>query len=357
MPIAVTSLRDLWFVPALGVLARLWLFVRGLAAYRIGAQVGTIATSPVRGLAAGEVRVSGTVEPGPTVLVSRLQSAKCVHYRARVVEDRGRYTQTVLDEARSVSFRLRDATGVVHVFPRGARWVLEPRLDERSGLGEEPPALDPNAGPALETAPPDREAQVAELLTVHGADDPGASLFEGTIGTGARHYVEERVEPGDVVTIVATAVPFGQLGDGASDTDQPSSDDPEIAADLASAAASGTLRARAEDAWGNAAIPGFGIGRPTVAPRLDPGAAPEAVAAAPVGASAATEPAGAGTSAAPGIAAEDLVLASASTPMTVLAGTPSEAVGLEASRFWTGLGGAVLAVGSAAALLLVLGAR
>lgn len=368
MLIAVTSLRGLWFVPALGVLAGLWLFARGLLAYRVGTRVGTIATSPVRGLAAGEVRVSGTVEPGPTVLVSRLQSARCVYYRARVVEDRGRYTETVLDEVRSVSFRLRDATGAVQVFPRGAQWVLEPRLDERSGLGDEPPTLDPNVGPALEMAPADREAQIARLLTVHGADEPGTSPFEGTVGTGARHYVEERVEPGDVVTIVATALPFGELGDGAGDADRPPLDDPEIAADVASAAASGTVRARAGDAWGNAAIPGFGIGRPTRTPELDPAATPEpavgtvtgADGAPGAGAARSGGPApgtGTGTMPEPATDPGELVLASGSTAMTVLAGTPAEAVGREASRFWTGVAGAVLSVASAAALVLVLAAR
>ena len=49
-------------------------------------------------------------------------------------------------------------------------------------------------------------------------------------------------------------------------------DDPEIAADLAEARADGTLVDDPAEAWGNAAIPGFGIGRPVVAPVIDPAA-------------------------------------------------------------------------------------
>ena len=44
----------------------------------------------------------------------------------------------------------------------------------------------------------------------------------------------------------------------------------DIAGDLADARAAGTLATSAEEAWGNAAIPGFGIGEPTSSPELDP---------------------------------------------------------------------------------------
>ena len=51
-------------------------------------------------------------------------------------------------------------------------------------------------------------------------------------------------------------------------------DDPEVAADLAEARADGTLADDPAAAWGNAAIPGFGIGRPVSAPDIDPAAHP-----------------------------------------------------------------------------------
>ena len=53
--------------------------------------------------------------------------------------------------------------------------------------------------------------------------------------------------------------------------------DPEIAADFDAARAAGTLASSPEDAWGNASIPGFGIGEPVRAPHLDPEALPELV--------------------------------------------------------------------------------
>jgi hypothetical protein len=427
------ELLPLW---AAGLVAGLLLFVRGLAAYRLGSRVATIATSSLGGLAAGEVRASGTVIAGPTTLVSPLQSARCVHYGSRVTVEDGRSTQVLLRDARSVSFGLRDGTGTVWVFPRDARWELEPRFDARSGLDDEPAGLQINRGAAEAPGVEDREAQIARLLTVQGAPDPDESLFARTMGFGGgpawsagdgqssgglasgldlssgglsgllsgdlgslgggRHYVEERVEPGDVVTIVATAMPFSRVGDGATDEDADPLDDPEIAGDLAAATAAGTLRARAEDAWGNAAIPGFGIGHPTRAPVLDPAATPEPVTpAAPVGTSgvaAATAAASGDVSSAPmtamtavagavreaGVAdvastatalpgevpvalpleigPDDLVLATGTTGMTVFAGTPVEAAGSEMSRFWQGLAGAVLAVACAALLVIQMGA-
>ncbi len=405
-----SQLLPLW---AVGLVVGLLLFARGLAAYRLGSRVATIATSPLGGLAAGEVRASGTVLAGPTTLVSPLQSARCVHYGSRVTVEEGRSTRVLLRDARSVSFRLKDDTGTVWVFPRGARWELEPRLDARSGLDGEPAELQVNRGPAEAPGVEDREAQVARLLTVQGAPDPDESLFARTMGfgsgpawsaggrqssdgpasgfglssdglssllngdvgslAGGRHYVEERVEPGDIVTIVGTATPFSQVGDGAMEEDANPLDDPEIAEDLAAAGAAGALHARAEDAWGNAAIPGFGIGHPTRAPVLDPAATPEPVTpAGPVGVSGAaaagvaTGTAGGGAStasppdAAPvsglDIGADDLVIATGSARMTIFAGTPVEAAGTEMSRFWQGLAGAILAVACAVLIVMQIGA-
>ncbi len=396
--LAVVDLpRQLLPIWVLGVAAGLFLFVRGLLAYRLGNRVSGIATSEVRGLAAGEVRVSGRVEAGPTVLVSPLQSARCVYYRARVVEHEGRSQRTVMDESRSVEFRLRDDSGAVHVFARGARWELDARLDAGSDLLGDPPGLSANAGPREEMSAQDRDAQIAALLTVHpdptddisllgrsalgGAATPDAAL----VGAGERHYTEWRVEPGDVITIVASALPFADVGDGASGEGPDPMTDPEIAADLARAEASGTLRGRAQDAWGNAAIPGFGIGRPTRPPVLDPDATPEAASppgpgtaaavsgavqsiAAPGGATgdgaAADRPSAggpAGPAAAPdgasGIGPDELVLAPGAGGMAVFAGTPVEAAGTEMGRFWQGMAGAVLVIVCAAILVLQLGIR
>ena len=49
---------------------------------------------------------------------------------------------------------------------------------------------------------------------------------------------------------------------------------------LSAAREAGTLADSPEEAWGNAAIPGFGIGQPTRPPELDPDARPAPVASA-----------------------------------------------------------------------------
>ena len=244
-----------------GIAAGLFLLVRGLNAYRAGEPVRGTGTSRIESLAAGEVRLVGTIEAGPVALVSPLQSVPCVYYRARILEDRGRDRATILDEERAVGFRVRDATGSLRVFPRGARWDAPICFRDRSDWsGEDPPGLDLNNGPAVTSATLDREAAVAALLTVHvpgggSADGPGglpdggaltalaASGGEGNLipgigggpfglAKGRRHYEERRLAPGDIVTIVGSAVPFHDVDDPATaDRDEPTLalDDPEVA--------------------------------------------------------------------------------------------------------------------------------
>lgn len=356
-------------------------FGRGLLAYRSASRVSSLASSPIVGMAGGEVRVTGTVEAGSTTLISPLQSAPCVYFRSRILGqgDRGGTGGTYFSDERTVQFSVRDDTGVACVFPRGARWELVPRLDEHTGLaGEEPPGLMINMSGAMIATPRDRDAQVAALLTVHdsstgrpfgGAPAAGSSLsLLGTSGAGTFEdrlsYQEYRVEPGDTVTIVAAAVPFGELpalaagGDAAEDP----LGDPEIAADLEAARAAGLLQA-AEDAWGNAAIPGFGIGHPTRAPELDPGATPQ-----PVDPMAGVPDRAGGdptvTRRPDGAPAVDfqldpgtLVLASIPEQrMTIYQGSPAEAASRNETAFWLGVGGAALAVVAAAALAIQLAA-
>lgn len=253
------------FLSLLGIAGGLAVFARGLLAYRTAAQVSSIACSSTASMAAGEVSLTGTVEPGPTTLVSRLQSVPCVHYRSRIVRHRGRDTDTVLDEERSVSFRLRDEAGAIVVFPVGATWSIEPRFTGGTGVwGDPPPELDLNSGTPMTMTQQDRETQIAALLTVH---DPrtGMAATEGTddgfgpsdlVSLGAvaerLEYREERVAPGDTITVIGAAVPYGELPDLAADESGEAAsplDDPEIAADLAEALAKGTLRPTARDAW------------------------------------------------------------------------------------------------------------
>jgi len=359
-----------------GIAGGLFLLVRGLVAYRAGETVRGTGTSRIESLAAGEVRLVGTIEPGPVTLVSPLQSVPCVYYHARIIEDRGRERTATLDEERAVGFLLRDATGTLHVFPRGARWDAPECFNEQSDWsGGDPPGLNRNRGARFTSSTLDRDAAIAALLTVRSpdggdSDEPrgildggalaaltgsggeghlvaGAGGGAGGLGTGRRRYEERRLAPGDVVTIVGSVLPFGDIDDPATaDRDDPTLalDDPEVAMNLAEARKAGLLLGSPEEAWGNAAIPGFGIGRPASAPNLDPAARPLPIA-----------PAGAAVAAAAifDIAPGELVVAAVpGSPLVVRAGSPGEAVARDRGSLTLGLVGAVIAI--AAALVLAL---
>ncbi len=335
-----------------GLAGGIGMLVRGLGSYRTSSRIADTASSRISGLAAGESRISGVVEPAELLLVSPLQSASCVYYRASVDEQQDRSTRTVFREERAVGFRIRDATGSIRVFPRGARWAIPDRLNEGTSLlGEEPASLDIRLGPALAPGVEDRTAAVARLLTVRdvrGSDPQMGAL----LGAGHRQYREARLEPGDVVTVVGFVAPFDQLPDPAAADDATFNDelvgdplaDPTIAADIADAAASGELAADATEAWGNAAIPGFGIGRPVREPDLDP-AANHLPLADPETAARIERTFE--------IAGETLVVTAApEVPLLVTVGAPAEAAAREDNRFILGLFGAVLAIASAMALAL-----
>jgi hypothetical protein len=326
-----------------GVIAGLTLLVRGLGEYRSSVRVGDTSTSTISSLAAGEVRISGIIEPAEMTLVSLLQSAPCVYYRATI--GRGGEVSPVesgFTEERSIGFRVRDASGSIRVFPRGAHVDAVVRFDDETGaMGDEPPGLAIRVGGATQLSEPDRATAIAELLRVH---DPGSSDWPAALRGGDRrsHYRETRLEPGDPVTIVGRALPFSDLVDPTSadyGTEADLLDDPEIAADLAEARAAGIMTTDPEDAWGNAAIPGFGIGRPVTSPEIDPAAnrLPLATAEEAALAERTFE-----------IAPDTLVLASsAEVPLLIAHGTPGAVMERSQLRYVLGMLGAVLAIASA----------
>lgn len=354
MPPVEIGLPQAALLAALGLGAGLLLFGRGLGAYRDALRVRDQASARIGTLPAGEVRLSGTVAAGALTLVSPLQSRPCVYYRASIVEegagDEG--SRTLLAEERAVAFFLEDATGRVRVLPGRAEWDVPDRFDERTGLGgDEPAGLERNAGPAVRASEPDREAAVAALLTVRL---PRVEGWWPTALGGVRRrrrYREARLEPGETATVVGAALPYrdladpehAMLADGAI-----AADDALVAEEVAEARAAGRLASSPEEAWGNAAIPGFGIGRPTRPPELDAGALPPPPADASFAARAASlfeiEP------------DELVVAATASRPLAIYAGDPGAAVAREEQTFFVGLLGAVLAIISAVALALLLGA-
>ena len=337
-----------------GVVGGLALVVRGMGGYRSALLFGDTSTSTISSAAAGEVRISGVIEPAELTLVSLLQSVACVYYRASVGNaGDGSFPDGAFTEERSVGFRVRDSTGSLRVFPRGARVDAPLRFHEETGVaGDEPPGLAIRTGGATQSTEIDRVAAIADLLTIHdpasGAGSPDWRGFRPQ--EGRREYREARLEPGDAVTIVGRALPFRDLEDpGGADEGMGVGDpesDPEIAADMAEARAAGTLADDPDAAWGNAAIPGFGIGLPVTTPDIDPAANPLPLA---------TEDAAANAKRRFEIAAETLVLAaSQEVPLVIAYGTPTAIVGRGETRFVIGLLGAVVAIASAVVLAVSL---
>ena len=343
-----------------GVIAGLWLLVRGMVGYRTATRIGDTSTSRIATLAAGEVRVSGRIEAAEMLLVSPLQSAPCVYYRATIDRGDGDLDGPEdLSEERAIGFRVVDESGDVRVFPRGARWDAPTCFDDRTGIfGEVPAGLSMRTGSAVGPAEVDREAAIAALLTVRPAaaggdgDEDGGSVLSSLSGGSSQRrlrYREARLAPGDAVTIVGRALPFSDLADP-TEADEAlrsgiEADDAEVAADLATARAAGILADDPEEAWGNAAIPGFGIGRPVRAAELDPAAR-----ALPLG----TAEDAARVERRFAIAPHALVLASApDVPLLIAYGLPGVAADRSQATFVVGLLGAVLAIGSAMGLALM----
>ncbi len=355
---------ELAMLAVAGIVAGLVLLVRGFGGHRDAARIGDTATSRIATMAIGEVRVTGVVEPAELSLVSPLQSVPSVYYRASTSRSSDDGTDTVFHEERSVGFRIRDDSGSVRVFPRGARFEVPDVFSESTGtFGEAPVGLNRRSGGAFAVAEPSREDQIAALLTVRqpvAAEPSGGdgTFLAGTIQIGTSRsrtrYREARLEPGDTVTVLGRVLPFDQLPDptgadvGGDGLDPLAAlRDPETAASIAEARAAGELAATPEEAWGNAAIPGFGIGRPVRAPELDPAAS-----AAPL----ATAEEAARAERTFEIEPHDLVIAaSADAPLTVALGPPDVAAARHEDRFLLGLLGAVIAIGSAVALAILLG--
>jgi hypothetical protein len=332
-----------------------------MAGYRRAVRISDTGTSRIATLAAGEVRVSGRVETAEVLLISPLQSAPCVFYRSSIEsgdDDLGDLDDMV--EERAVGFRVVDESGDVRVFPRGARWDAPVCFDDRTGtFGEVPAGLSIRTGSAVAPAEIDREAAIAALLTVRpAAGTDGDDLTDGSFLGGSaegmtrrrRRYREARLAPGDAVTVIGRAMPFSDLTDP-TEADEAigpgvSADDPEVAADLAEARAAGLLSDDPEEAWGNAAIPGFGIGRPVRPPELDADADALALGSAEEAARIERRFT---------IAPHTLVLASApDVPLLIAHGLPGVAADRNQELFVVGLLGAVLAIGSAIGLALVL---
>ncbi len=339
---------------AAGIVLGLIVLARGFGGYLSAGRISGTSASRIATMAVGEVLVTGVAEPIELTLVSPLQSAPCIYYRSRISEANEGDGRDIFREERAVGFRVRDASGAVRVFPSGARFDVPDRFDEAPDLwGGGPIGLLPRTGSVFAPGPDDRESQVAALLTVRVAGNAsllGVSGFPLSSTSGRNHYREARIEAGDPVTVVGQVLPFADLDDpaGANLVDGTGIEggDPEIAADLAAARAAGLLAATPTEAWGNAAIEGFGIGRPVRAPELDPAATlpppPDPALAARA-------------TAAFAIAPDALILAaSEEVPLLISLGAPTQVAARQHWQFVLGLGGGALAIASAMALAVLL---
>jgi hypothetical protein len=337
-----------------GVIAGLLLLVRGFIGYRSAGRITGTSVSRIASLAVGEVLVSGVAEAVELTLISPLQSVPCIYYRSRITESSDGDGRDQFREERAVGFRVRDGGGTVRVFPSGARFDVPDRYDESPGVwGGGVIGFQPRTGSVFALGPENRDAQIADLLTVH--DRGRVSLLDPrglplTLSSGRNHYREARIEPGETVTVVGRVLPFADLDDPAAanlvDGTGLDAADPEIAADLAEARAAGLLAATPEEAWGNAAIEGFGIGQPVRAPELDPAAnrPPPPDAALAARAAAAFE-----------IAPDALILATSDeVPMLISLGAPTQVATRGQWQFVLGLVGAAIAIGSAMTMALML---
>ena len=273
-----------------GLVGGIVLFGRGLMAYRRDRLISSVATSSLDGIAAGEVRVSGVVEAIDQTLLSPLQSKPCVWYRARI-ETTDDSRRVLLDEERAVHFRISDEHGHIRVVPDGARWEIDAVYDEAmSTTGPEPPGLDRGRVAAFaEVAIEDpeqmteaqRQAAIDALLTVRPPEPPpplvagcgaGFTIFGSGTGrsSGRGRYREARLEPGETVTVMGQALPWADVRALRDVAELDSNVERTIADDIAVARDAGSLAASSAEAWGNAAIAGFGIGRPTQPPDIDP---------------------------------------------------------------------------------------
>ena len=144
-------------VSAVGLVGGVVLLFRGFGGYRRAARIGDTATSRISGLAVGEVRVSGTIEPAEVQLTSPLQSRACVYYRSSVVQSEGRESRRIFHEERSVGFRVRDETGSLRVFPLGATWDVPDRFTDHDRLLE---------GTARRAEPADRDGDPHDVDAV-----------------------------------------------------------------------------------------------------------------------------------------------------------------------------------------------
>ena len=162
------------------------------------------------------------------------RAVRLLHARSSTTTETARPAASGSSRSARSGFRVRDETGELRVFPRGARFEAPPSSMARPVglLGEQPAGLDTADAGAFRSAEPDTAAQIDDLLRVH-VREARPTAGRGATSGASRSYREARLEPGDLVTIVGQALPFSDLADPAgADLGMGTgglADDPEVA--------------------------------------------------------------------------------------------------------------------------------
>jgi hypothetical protein len=143
---SVRPSNHMFLLLILGMAAGAGLFGYGFILGHRKRWVETTPTCPIRSLAMGLVEIIGTAETDGPPLQAPLSQFPCVLYTYRVEEERGsgdhRRWKTVAEGASHQPFGVRDATGVVQVFPDGADLMLQDdRTYRNDWLGELSPTV------------------------------------------------------------------------------------------------------------------------------------------------------------------------------------------------------------------------
>ena len=233
--------------------------------YRSALLVADTSTSTIGSLAAGEVRISGVIEAAELTLVSLLQSAPCVYYRATIgaggdVADRRRRRHARSARSAFASATRPAASGSSRAAPGSTHRV---RFDEETGaMGDEPPGLRSARAARRGLAEVDRADR--HRRAADGARPRSrrpAAWRRCATATRRRRLPRDPAGAWRLRSpIVGRALPFPTSPTRSRRTIGTEADrarrDPEIAADIAEARAAGTLVARPRGRLGQRRDPG-----------------------------------------------------------------------------------------------------
>jgi len=127
-----------WFLAMIGF--GTYGFFSGFQKLRKKRAIENIPTSTIRGMAMGEVEITGTAEPYQLELIAPLTDVPCVYYKYQIEEKRGsgkhsHWVTIAAGDSCATPFFVRDETGRVLVSPAKAEMLLPKDLSTSSWTG------------------------------------------------------------------------------------------------------------------------------------------------------------------------------------------------------------------------------